>query len=620
MDKELFLEILPEVAKPTRYLGNEWNSIHKDHQDVCLKVALAFPDTYEVGMSHLGFKILYHLINQNQNWLAERVYAPWTDMEAKMREFSIPLFALESQRPIKEFEVIGFTLQYELSYTNILNMLDLAGIPILQKERSASDPLIIAGGPCAFNPEPLADFVDFFYIGEAEELIEPVLKVIAKAQGQNCPRQELLLELAKMPGIYVPSLYDIQYTESGKIAEISTNQPGVFSQVKRQVVTNLDKAFYPDKFVVPFMEVVHERVVLEIARGCSRGCRFCQAGMIYRPVRERSQKTLKAQAQALLDSTGYDEISLSSLSTSDYSGIKKLAQELVDEYQELGVGISLPSLRIDSFSVGLAKEVQRVRKTGLTFAPEAGTQRMRDVINKGVTADDLLEAASAAIEEGWSALKLYFMIGLPSEQDEDVLGIAQLAKEVSAVCEQVRRRQKSRPVRITVSVSNFVPKSQTPFQWVKMDSLTELGRKQDILKREVRGKGLSLNWHNPQLSILEGIFARGDRRLGKVLLKAWEKGAKFDSWSEHFSFDLWMEAFAECGLDHLFYLNFPYEETDLLPWSHIDTGVSREFLWAEYQRSMRAESTADCRFDACTQCDCCTNLQVAIQLLGADQS
>lgn len=618
MDKEMLLKIMPEVTKPTRYIGNEWNAIHKDHQQVLLKVALAFPDIYEVGMSHLGFKILYHLINRHEQWLAERVYAPWTDMEAKMRESSIPLFALESQRPIREFEVIGFTLQYELSYTNILNMLDLAGIPLLQKDRTDQDPLIIAGGPCAFNPEPLADFIDFFYIGEAEELIEPVLEVIAEGRSQDCSRQELLLQLAKIPGIYVPSFYSVEYTPAGKVIHLEANQPGISPEIERQVVADLDNAFYPEKFIVPFMEVIHERVVLEVARGCTRGCRFCQAGMIYRPVRERSLKTLKAQAQALLANTGYDEISLSSLSTSDYSGIKQLARELVDQYQGLGVGISLPSLRIDSFSVGLAKEVQRVRKTGLTFAPEAGTQRMRDVINKGVTADDLLEACAAAIEEGWSTLKLYFMIGLPTEQDEDILGIAELVKRVAAVSDQVRRRRKSKPVKITSSISNFVPKSQTPFQWVAMDSFQELCRKQDILKQEVRGKGLSLNWHNPEPSLLEGIFARGDRRLGKVLLKAWEKGAKFDSWSEYFNFDLWLKSFRECGLDHLFYLSFPYEETDLLPWSHINTGVSPKYLWAEYQRSLRGERTADCRFQKCPQCDCCTNLQVAIQLLGAD--
>ncbi len=618
MDKELLLSILPEVSKPTRYIGNEWNSVHKDHAQASLKVAFAFPDTYEVGMSHIGLKILYHLVNRNEKWLAERVFAPWTDMEDLMRKHNLPLFALESQRPIKEFDLIGFTLQYELSYTNILNMLDLAEISVLRSERSECDPLIIAGGPCGYNPEPLADFIDLFYIGEAEEMMDSLLEIIEKAKQQRWSKRDLLVHLAKMDGIYVPSLYDVIYDDLGKVVQIKPNESGVPEKVRKQVVANLDAAFYPEKFIVPFMEVVHERVVLEIARGCTRGCRFCQAGMIYRPVRERSLATLQKQARKLLNSTGYDEISLSSLSTSDYSGIKRLAEKLVDEYQELGVGISLPSLRIDSFSVGLAKEVQRVRKTGLTFAPEAGTQRMRDVINKGVTEDNLIEAASSAVEEGWSSIKLYFMLGLPTEKDEDLVGIAELAKNVSRVCDQIRRRNQTKPVNITVSVSNFVPKSHTPFQWWSMDSYQEIIRKQDILKKEVKGRGLSLNWHNAKTSILEGVFARGDRRLGQVLYQAWRNGAKFDGWSEHFNYDLWLKTFEDCGLDYQFYLTFPYEKDDILPWDHIHTGVSTDYLWREYQKSINEENTIDCRFEHCTQCDCCDNLNVAIQLLGAD--
>lgn len=619
MDKELLHSILPEVEKPARYLGNEWNSVHKDHSEMELKVGLAFPDTYEVGMSHLGLKILYHMINRHEKWVAERIFAPWVDMEEKMRNHNISLYAMESLEPVNTFDVIGFTLQYEMSYSNILNMLDLAGIPLMQKERSETDPLIIAGGPVSYNPEPLADFIDFFYIGEAEEILEPLLTEIQRARQEGWSRSKILHHLAGMRGIYVPSLYTVQYDQQGKVKEITPTASDIPAYVEKQVVQNLDHAFYPEKFIVPFLETVHERVILEVARGCTRGCRFCQAGMIYRPVRERSIETLKEQARKLIKSTGYEEISLASLSTSDYSGIKRLATELVDEFEGIGVGIALPSLRIDSFSIGLAEEVQRVRKTGLTFAPEAGTQRMRDVINKGVTEENLVEAVSSAVDRGWTGIKMYFMLGLPTETDEDLIGIAELSKRISKMSDEIRRENKTKPVRVTTSVSNFVPKPHTPFQWYPMDSLEEIERKQNILRKEVRGKGLQLSWHNGRISIMEGVFARGDRRLSQVLYTAWKMGAKFDAWSEHFSYDRWLEAFEECGIDHTFYLNFPYTETDILPWSHIHTGVSQEYLWDEFQRAVEGEYTVDCRFDYCTKCDCCQNLDVAIQLLGADE-
>ena len=616
MDREFKLTVLPQVQQPARYIGNEWNAVHKDHSKVDLKVALAFPDAYEVGMSHLGMKILYHLINKRENWVAERVFAPWVDMEEKMRKHNLSLYGLESHQPVKDFDVLGFTLQYEMSYTNILNMLDLAGIPVLQKDRTNDDPLIMAGGPVAYNPEPLADFIDLFYIGEAEEMIEDILEMVQEARDRGIERDELLFKLSKIQGIYIPSLYQIEYDEEGKVVKVEPTRDGVPEKVQKQVVNNLDKTFYPEKFIVPYSEIVHDRVVLEIARGCTRGCRFCQAGMIYRPVRERSPETVKKLARKLIDSTGYDEMSLVSLSSSDYSGIKSLAQDLVNEYTDLQVSVSLPSLRIDSFSIGLAKEVQRVRKSGMTFAPEAGTQRMRDVINKGVTEENLIESAEAAAREGWTSIKLYFMQGLPTEKDEDIEGIAELSKKVSYKCDKIRKEKERKPVKITVSVSNFVPKPHTPFQWESMDSIDEIKRKQDILKKTLRGKWLSYNWHGAQLSIMEGVMARGDRRIGEVLYTAWQNGAKFDGWREFFDYQLWVEAFKECSLDPQFYLDFPYQHDEILPWDHIDTGVSKDYLWDEYQNAVNAEFTPDCRFDDCTRCDCCGNLDVAIQLLG----
>ncbi|KXS43940.1 MAG: radical SAM domain protein [Candidatus Frackibacter sp. T328-2] len=601
-------KILPKVSKPTRYLGNELNAVHKEFSQDKVSVALAFPDRYEVGMSHLGIKILYHLLNRRDDIVAERVYAPWFDLEDKIREMRIPLFSLESKEAINRFDIVGFTLQYELSYTNILNMLDLAQIPLKSKDRTKEDPLVIAGGPCAVNPEPLVDFIDLIVIGEAEELIEELIDRYKEGKNREVTREQLLRGLAQIPGIYIPEFYEIDYGTT-EVLGLKVENDEVPEEILKQVITDFDEVYYPTEFLVPFMDIVHDRINLEVARGCSRGCRFCQAGMIYRPVREKSQERLEELSSDLINNTGYEELSLTSLSTSDYSQAKELISNLVDDYSKLGVSISLPSLRTDSFSIELAEKVQKVRKTGLTFAPEAGTQRLRDVINKGVTEEDLLKTIQAAYDSGWQRVKLYFMLGLPTETEEDLAGIVSLAKKVAKIGK----------IKVNVSVSTFVPKPHTPFQWVSFNRLTEIENKINYLQKNLRGKGLSLSWNEPNLSLLEAAFARGDRRLNEVLFKAWELGCKFDSWSEHFDIELWQKAFNESGLslDDYTYRNFDLGAR--LPWDHINIGVTKDYLKEEYQKALDAELTSDCRSDKCTVCGILQNLAIDECLIGGEK-
>ncbi len=610
-------KILYRVKSPARYMGNEWNSIQKEWDSKKTRVLLAFPDLYEIGMSHLGLKILYHLLNREDDLLAERCYAPWLDLEKLLRTEELPLFSLESKRPVNDFDLFGFTLQYEMSYTNIINMLDLAGLPLYSKDRNQEHPLVIAGGSTVFNPEPLAPFIDLFFIGEAEEGIVQLVRHYRELRDAGLDRKELLPQLNQLAGVYVPALYRVDYRHNHKIKAITPIKPAIKAKIKRVVVANLDQAFYPIDFIVPFVNIVHDRAVIEVARGCSRGCRFCAAGISYRPVRERKQETIIALADQILASTGYEELSLTSLSTADYSGIAELLKTLSRRYQEKRVSISLSSLRVDEFSVNLAKEVQRVRKSGLTFAPEAGTQRLRDIINKGVSEEDLYAAVRAAFAEGWSTIKLYFMIGLPGEREEDLQGIVDLAKRVLAIGQTVRkqRKVKMKKIKINISVSTFIPKPFTPFQWVEMVSIEQIKEKQDFLRSKLRGHGLSLNWNNPRLSMLEGVFSRGDRRLAAVLERAWEKGCRFDGWNEHFSFSDWQEAFRENGLKMEDFTG-ARELGETLPWEHINMGVSKQFLEQEYQKALRAEQTGDCRFNDCTDCAVCFQLRTGREIMG----
>ena len=612
MEKELTIDILSSVQKPARYTGGEFASIIKPMEEVEATICLAFPDVYEVGMSYLGFKILYHLLNQQQGVQAERVYAPWIDMEAKMRERKIPLRTLETKKTLKECDIVGFTLQYELSYTNILNMLDLGGVPVVAAERSVADPLVIVGGPCVYNPEPLADFFDFAIIGEGEEVMAEVMEAYKswKRAGKPGGRRAFLQEVVKIKGIYVPSFYEVDYNENLTVKEvrpINENAPAV---VYKRVVKDMNSVDFPTAPIVPFGEIVHDRIMLEVFRGCSRGCRFCHAGMVYRPVRERKPEVLQDLARKLVDNTGYNEISLVSLSSADYSCLAPMVHSMIEEFKDDRVSVSLPSLRIDSFCVAIAKEIQAVRKSGLTFAPEAGSQKMRDVINKGVTEEDLMNAVGAAFESGWNSVKLYFMIGLPFENDDDVLAIADLARKVQYKYYQVTGK---RGCKVTCSASFFVPKPYTAFQWFAQDDLETIRRKQFLLKDEIKTiKNVTLNYHDSKTGIIEAVFARGDRKVGKALLAAWRRGARFDGWSDCFDYERWLEAFAEAGIDKDFYAARQRGENEVFPWEHISPGVSRKFLWNEWQKAYAQQLTHDCRRSTCTGCGVCQKLGVQI--------
>lgn len=597
----IYEDILPRVEKPGRYIGNEWNSVHKSLEGINIRFAFGFPDSYEVGMSHLGIKILYHLLNEQKDIYCERIFAPWPDMEKEMRENNVKLFALESRDYIDEFDFIGFTLQYEMSYTNIVNMIDLAGLPVRSEERKEGQPFVIAGGPCAYNPEPLAGIIDLFALGEGEELILEIMDVYKSWKSSGKARAEFLKAAAAIQGVYVPSLYKVEYNADNTIKQVVPLDEEAPKKIKKRIVKSLKNVYFPDKIIVPYIEIVHDRIILEIFRGCTRGCRFCQAGMVYRPVREREVEELLEIADKLLSSTGYEEISLSSLSTGDYSRLQELVEKLMSKYQSSRVALSLPSLRLDSFTLKLIEEVQKVRKSGLTFAPEAGTQRMRDIINKGVTEEDLITSVGSAFETGYNGIKLYFMIGLPTETMEDIEGIADLACKVLNRYNEVPRDVRPKYLNLTVAASSFVPKAFTPFQWVPQDRIETLIEKQKHLRAALKKKQATVNWHEPQVSYMEAVFARGDRRLHEVLIKAWELGCKFDGWDEHFRFSKWMEAFEHCGVDPEFYAYRSRELDEILPWDHIDVGVTKEYLKSEYKKALEAKLTEDCKV-ACSGC------------------
>jgi len=587
--------MLRKVTRPARYSGGEWNSIVKDWAAVEVKVALIYPDAYEIGMSNLGLSILYELLNQSPYVLAERAYAPWVDMEVELRSADIPLFSLESKRPLKEFDIIGFSLGYELTYTNVLNMLELAQIPLLASERTDSHPLVIAGGSCTLNPEPMSDFIDLFVIGEGEEVILELVELFRRWKKEGTGRkEELLRELCHIRGIYVPSLYQVNYHSDGTIASIGPTTPDASATIERRFVSPLPPPVtHP---VVPYIEVVHDRAAVEIQRGCTRGCRFCQAGAIYRPLRERSHDEVVRAVDELIKNCGYEEVSLLSLSTSDYSGIERLVATLGERWKGKNLTISLPSLRLDTFSVALADSIQGRKKAGLTFAPEAGTERLRRVINKSVSDDDVLQTMTTALERGWRSLKLYFMLGLPTESSEDVAAIVELVAKIRKL------GSKAGAPRIKVSAATFVPKPHTSFQWLAQNSTEELEPKQQILKRGLRRLGADFSWQDPQMSLIEGVLTRGDRRLGPVIRRARQLGAVFDAWSEHFHYERWQRAFDEIGLDPHFYAHRERPLDELLPWSHIDCGVRMDFLSQEYQRTEIGQETPDCRYGPCAMC------------------
>ncbi|NLX83745.1 MAG: TIGR03960 family B12-binding radical SAM protein [Clostridiales bacterium] len=586
--------LLETVQKPSRYTGGEVNEIKKDWAGRT-SFCFAFPDTYEVAMSHLGLKVLYESINAQDDLLCERVMMPWVDMMAGLMEQGIPLYSLESRKALSDFDMVGFTLQYEMSYTNILKMMELGGIALNNKDRDEGAPFVVAGGPCAFNPEPLSPFIDAFLLGDGENATNEMLRVIAAGRKAGKKRADILRDLAQVEGVYLPDLYEAAYHEDGRLAAFRPLDQTAPLPITKRIERNLDEAPFPTSIPVPYTQAVHDRIVLEIMRGCTRGCRFCQAGMLYRPVRERSPEQLFALAEQLVAATGYEEMSLSSLSTGDYSQLLELIRGLNQRFADQRVSLSLPSLRIDNQLQEALGETAEVKKSGLTLAPEAGTQRLRDVINKGVTEEDLLRTVSEAFASGWSSVKLYFMIGLPYETDEDLLGIADLARKVVAAYYAVPKGQRARGLKVVVSASTFVPKPMTPFQWAAQDTLEEIRRKQSLLRSALNIKGVTFNWHDPETSFLEACFARGDRRLARVLYRAYELGCLLDGWNEHFKFDAWMQAFADTGMDPAFYANRERAREELMPWDLADIGVSKNYLWRENERARKAEVTPDCR-------------------------